>query len=441
MRRLGKRAWFVGTLVTAVVGCLSLITSHRIASDRLLERAIQETTTRHASKDSARGMSSGRYGLRGAVHHIGQVVAHNSVPQNILLIGNNARDAKSPLSLGTAAGQADILMVAHLDESGVTLISIPRDALIAMPNWRVPIPKIKTAFTIGLQESPAKGPGYAMSYASKLTGLPIQQYVATNFNGFIDAVDAVGGLPITIPARIYDPLYSGANLYPGPQTLTGKQALAFVRVRQNQAKNSYRVNDYERQQAEMTVLATLKHKLLDSATNPLKVVKLVNVWQRDVATNLANGDLVSLAMRVTGSPVKSIVLGDEGDSMNLASVPLPGVNFQNRLTGAYYDVLDPEEISRTLAPFGARKPQLGLPPLPKPQAVPVVVYGGSRIVNRLKSFGYPVTQAGSAFTSRPSVYYPPGHMTWGWAVARSLSASNTWVAVGQRQDAVVVSLS
>ncbi len=54
-----------------------------------------------------------------------------NVPFNILLIGNNARKATGPLSLG----QADILMLAHVDpaQHKVTLISVPRDLLIALP--------------------------------------------------------------------------------------------------------------------------------------------------------------------------------------------------------------------------------------------------------------------------------------------------------------------
>src|ERR1700730_15423454 len=69
--------------------------------------------------------------LKKAQVTVGRTIANDSNPVNILLIGNNARDANNPLSLGTAAGKADILIVVHIDPTThqVTLISIPRDTL------------------------------------------------------------------------------------------------------------------------------------------------------------------------------------------------------------------------------------------------------------------------------------------------------------------------
>lgn len=67
---------------------------------------------------------------------------------NILLIGNNARNPSNPLAIGQGGGQADIMMIAHIDpqKHQVVLISIPRDLLFAMPQYSVPIPKIKSLF-------------------------------------------------------------------------------------------------------------------------------------------------------------------------------------------------------------------------------------------------------------------------------------------------------
>ncbi|MBX5437375.1 MAG: LCP family protein [Alicyclobacillaceae bacterium] len=394
---------------------------------------------RHSLQAGAGKAGGSKQVVTSALQGIGQFIAEDRRPVNILLIGNNARGAKDPLSLGTAAGQADILIVAHIDPAKhqVVLISVPRDTLIAMPEWRVPIPKIKTTFTLGLQEAPEKGPALAMQYVSKLTGLPIHDYIVTHFQGFVDAVDAVGGIRVYIPARLYDPYYSGVNLKPGWQTLNGQQALAFIRVRQNQAGNGYRVNDFQRQQAEMQVLQILKRKLLDSATEPAQLVKLVQLWRKDVATNLSTAELAGLGMQCSGAAVKTITLGSDRDSMNLASAPLPGINQENYLTGAYYDVLDPAYIAKVLKPYGSAGSDLGLPPLPKPQDVPVTVYGSAAVADKLRKAGFPVTYMGARPVARDAVYYPSGRMPWGWAVARVLGTSNEWVAPGA-SDRVVV---
>ncbi|MDQ0188979.1 LCP family protein [Alicyclobacillus cycloheptanicus] len=374
-----------------------------------------------------------------AVQKLGQTVSGVSGPTNILLIANNARNATNPLSLGTAAGQADILIIAHIDpqKHTVSLISVPRDTLIAMPTWKVPIPKIKTTFTVGLEESPEQGPELAMQYVSKMTGLPIQDYIVTDFQGFADAIDAVGGIQIDVKQRIYDPAHSGANLNPGLQTLNGQEALAFVRVRQNAAGNDYRTNDFERQQAEMQMLEALKTQVLSSAKSPTKLMHLVTVWKKDVATNLTTTQLVGIGMETAGASIREVQIGDDADSMDLASTPAPGINAENYLTGAYYDVLDPAEITKTLAPFGSTGANLGLPPLPDPKDVPVELYGPESLAATLRHAGFPVTYMGPS-NGQNTVYYPAGKMTWGWAVARAVGNSNEWVAPSSSSDCVVV---
>lgn len=371
---------------------------------------------------------------------ISENLLHINKPMNILLIANNARNATSPLSLGTAAGQADIILVAHVDPAAhtVTLISVPRDTLIAMPQYNISIPKIKSAFNIGLNESPDMGPELEMKAVSQLTGLQINNWIVTDFQGFIDAVNAVGGVQVNVPARLYDPAHSGVNLQPGLQTLNGEQALAYVRVRQNAAGNSYRTNDFQRQQAEIQVLEILKHKLIDSATNPVKLYQLAKLWHKDVATNLSTEQLVGLGMAASGAAVDKIILGSDKDSMDLAGTPLPGVNKQGYITGAYYDVLDPAKIYQTLQPLGSTGSSTGLPSIPQPDEVTVSVYGSQVIYNTLKHAGYIASFAGGTSRGRVNIYYPPGKITLAWAVARTLGTGNAWVAPNSNLSSTVV---
>ncbi|QSO47153.1 LCP family protein [Alicyclobacillus mengziensis] len=371
---------------------------------------------------------------------ISENLLHINKTMNVLLIANNARNATSPLSLGTAAGQADIILIAHIDPTThkITLISVPRDTLIAMPQYDIPIPKIKSAFNIGLNESPDMGPKLEIKAVSQLTGLPISYWIVTDFQGFIDAVNAVGGIQVNVPARLYDPAHSGVNLYPGLQTLNGAQALAYVRVRQNAAGNSYRINDFQRQQAEMQVLDILKNKLLDSATNPLKLYKLIKLWHKDVATNLSTEQLVGIGMAASGSSVNKIILGSDKDSMDMAGTPLPGANKQGYITGAYYDILDPTKIYKTLQPLGSTGSSTGLPSIPQPNQVTVSVYGSPVIYNTLKHAGYLASYAGGTSAGRVNIYYPPGKINLAWAVARTLGTGNAWVAPDSNLSSTVV---
>ncbi len=156
---------------------------------------------------------------------ISENLLHINKTMNVLLIANNARNATSPLSLGTAAGQADIILIAHIDPTThkITLISVPRDTLIAMPQYDIPIPKIKSAFNIGLNESPDMGPKLEIKAVSQLTGLPISYWIVTDFQGFIDAVNAVGGIQVNVQPVCTIPLTAALTSIQACKRLTERR--------------------------------------------------------------------------------------------------------------------------------------------------------------------------------------------------------------------------
>ncbi len=362
--------------------------------------------------------------------------------ENILLIGNNARNPSTPLGLGTAGGQADILMVAHINPAKhqVVLISIPRNVLFAQPQFNNPIPKIKSLFFIGAQMNPNQAAQLSVQAVSQLTGLSINHWIVTDFQGFQDAINAVGGIRINVPGRLYDPANSGANLYPGWQTLNGQQALAYIRIRQNQASSTIRVNDFQRMNAEAQVLQALKAKLLNPGVALSSISGLIGTWKKDIATDMSTSDLIALAADLPHAKVTHITLGNIGDSMQLASAPLSGVNQENYITGAYYDVLNPAHIEQILKPYGASGASTGLPALPAPSTIPVQVYGSSNVVSKLQTAGFQVTSLGAGNGTYPvQIMYPAGDIAWGWQVARTLATGNGIVEPGSpNPNAVVV---
>jgi LCP family protein required for cell wall assembly len=357
-----------------------------------------------------------------------------NVPYNILLIGNNARQAQGPLSLGTSGGEADILIVVHINPKTdtITLISIPRDLLIALPGWRDSIPKIKESFFLGLTQSAQRGPQLAMQVVSHFTGMPIHAYIATDFQGFVDAVNAVGCVNIYIPARLYDPLHSKADFTKGWHCLSGTWALAYIRIRQNAAGNSFRTNDFQRMGAEQQVLLALKDKLLKNKVQAaLHLPALVSAWSKDVATNLSPSQLLSLGMTAAHAHLQKVTLGSIADSMQLSPMPLPGINAENAIEGAYYDVLDAANVTKALKPYGSTGAWTGLPPFPAPQNVPVVVYGSQYVLSELQKAGYPATYGGPYTGSGViTIVFPNGSPTSGFVVARTIGTATEMVKPG-----------
>jgi LCP family protein required for cell wall assembly len=363
-------------------------------------------------------------------------------PVNILVIANNARGvaANQPLGLGSAAGQADVMMILHIDplQRGVWAITIPRDALVAQPHWNDPVPKIKTLFFMGNQESPPRGPHLTMQAVSALVGLPIDGYVAMNFAGFKDAVDFFGGLDVNVRSRLYDPQNSGADFSPGTHHMNGAQVLAFVRIRQNQAGNDYRTDDYQRMSAEVQVLSLLRAKLLDPKNVGLVLPRFVAYMRPDIATDLNQEQMVRLGIAISGVPVTEVSLDRIDDSMNLTSASITGVNTQNFLYAASYDVLDPRAVCRRLSQFGAHNCSDGLPPPHPPASVDVRVYGSSAFIERLHKSGYMHVLRAGPGTGESLVIYPQSDPGTGWAIARLFKGGGATVTPSSSNSEVIV---
>ncbi len=155
-------------------------------------------------------------------------------PENILLIGNETRAGQTMVSFGNPAilsgSLSDIIMILHLNPmtDSASIISIPRDVFAPMPAGSQvgPYEKIDAALNDG-----ANGPNNLIAAITQDFGIPINHYVEVNFDGFLQTVNALGGIKLNFPELLYD-RYSGLNItHTGCQLLSGTQALAIVRSR------------------------------------------------------------------------------------------------------------------------------------------------------------------------------------------------------------------
>ena len=148
---------------------------------------------------------------------------------NLLLIGTDSRegiDASTEnsgaiLSEGLAGSRTDTLIVLRLEDEGTKFLSIPRDLWLPIDGGDPQ--RINTAFT--------RGPEALVNTVQGELGIPISHFVEVDLSGFIELVDAVGGVEVTIPHPAFD-RGSGLNLpTAGTVVLDSTQALAFVRSR------------------------------------------------------------------------------------------------------------------------------------------------------------------------------------------------------------------
>ncbi|MGW2224642.1 LCP family protein [Streptomyces formicae] len=145
-----------------------------------------------------------------------------------LLIGSDSRSSLTPeqrkkLHVGNDQGlNTDTIMVLHHGDSGPYLVSIPRDSYVAIPGHGKG--KINSAYAIG-------GAPLLTRTVEQATGLRLDHYGEVNFLGFVDVVDALGGVRICVPEGGLRDEKSGADFGAGCQRMDGVQALQYVRAR------------------------------------------------------------------------------------------------------------------------------------------------------------------------------------------------------------------
>lgn len=220
---------------------------------------------------------------------------------NVLLLGIDARPGEKD-----ARTDSMILVSIDRDTKKIAMVSIPRDTLVEIPGHGRE--KINSANLYG-------GVDLARETVENLMGVKIPYYVKTNFDGFKDIVDTLGGVTIDVEKRMAYRA-EGINLYPGTQRLDGYNALGYVRYRYDTLGDISRT---ERQQKFLTALA----KEMLQAGTILKLPKLAPQIMDAVETNLSLKDMYFLTKVAANL-----------DSQNILTATLPGIFYNDR--GSYW---------------------------------------------------------------------------------------------------------
>ena len=229
---------------------------------------------------------------------------------NILLVGID----KAP---GRVSTLTDSLMVATIDPVGprLGLISLPRDLVnVPLGNGRTYDPKINSLMTWAEDhpEDFPEGPMRALEDAiGALLGIEIHYYVKIDFFGFVQLVDAVGGVDIDVKRGFYDPEYDGmgVNIWPdkgwgvdeGPHHFNGFQALAYARARKGVGES-----DFTRAARQQEILIALRNKLAAGGTLLTKVPELLSAFGSLIETDIPTSRLPDLAAVADELPDTSI---------------------------------------------------------------------------------------------------------------------------------------
>ena len=223
--------------------------------------------------------------------------------QNIVVVGSDSRAGTrgqygNPQKYTTA--QSDTLMIVHLAASRkwAEVVSIPRDSWVSIPackmgNGQTSSPqdfKINEAFSLGaLGGNQASGAACTIKTLQQNTGVAINHFVAVNFNGFKDMVNALGGVPVCTSQTINDPQ---AHLYlpAGHHMLNGQEALGYVRARYSLGNGS----DLERIGRQQAFMSSLASRAKSELYDPLAIYRFLDAGTRSVTVDSGFGGIQGL---------------------------------------------------------------------------------------------------------------------------------------------------
>ncbi|HEY1623569.1 MAG TPA: LCP family protein [Streptosporangiaceae bacterium] len=224
---------------------------------------------------------------------------YSTTSENILVYGSDSRaglSAHQQYLLHTGDDQTDntdTIMLIHMSPGRhlVTVLSIPRDTMVPMYQCAA-----GTSYP-GQQADPgqyvqinsllaAGGPSCLFKTVEQQTGIYISHFIGIGMLGFVNVINDLGGVNVCVPFKVNDSM-SGLDLASGKDHITGVQALAFWRTREDIGTGS----DLERIQRDQfmsaqLVKAVLGSRLLDS---PLKLLKVIT----DAASQMTTDNAMS----------------------------------------------------------------------------------------------------------------------------------------------------
>ena len=217
--------------------------------------------------------------------------------KTFLLVASDSRAGLSKaeqkrLGTGSTAGQrTDTIMLVYVPPGGKpALISVPRDSYVDIPKHSKN--KINAAYAFG-------GPELLVQTVEQNTGLRIDGYMEIGFGGFVNIIDALGGIRMCLPNAIKD-RDSHIDLPKGCQTLSGTEALGYVRMRKADPRG-----DLGRVERQREMLAAVAKK----AASPATVLNPVRYWN----FNMAIADAIKLGRDTSLPEALMLALRHEAD--------------------------------------------------------------------------------------------------------------------------------
>ena len=261
-------------------------------------------------------------------------------PIFILFIGS---DARTQIGEDIAEQRTDSIHLVGINPAKhkASILGFPRDSWVEIPGFGTN--KINTAMVLG-------GPELAVATVENLTGITIDYWALTSFEGLTTMVDDVGGLVVDVPFEMQDS-FSGSDFSPGVQRLSGHEALAFSRDR-----HSISAGDFGRSENQGRVfLAALAQFRKEFTKDPSRMLVWLGAGLRNIRTDLSLQEVLDLAFTAHGIRAK-----------NVDNMVVPGGTGSSGTVSVVYISSEADAIYRDMAKDGLVQPR-NVPPSPTEQ--------------------------------------------------------------------------
>ena len=246
-----------------------------------------------------------------------------------VLAATNSRTNIALLGVGGQGHQGgeltDSILIAsvHHGSKKITLISIPRD--IYLTSYRA---KINSIYYYGDQAEPGTGLSKLKTALTEVTGLPIHYSLLIDFSGFIKAIDAVGGITVTVDQTFDDykyPIPGLENVEPeadryehlhfeaGTQKMDGVTALKYVRSRHALGDEG---TDFARSKRQQKVIRAFIASLISRNTvfNSERITTLKQALSDSIKTDIdesAASSFTKLGLSLNFDEIKSVTIENQ----------------------------------------------------------------------------------------------------------------------------------
>ncbi|WP_170837887.1 LCP family protein [Streptomyces sp. TP-A0874] len=351
---------------------------------------------------------------------------------NLLLVGldqrrNLSAEEKKRLHVGGAeCNCTDVMMLAHISEDRrrVSVVSIPRDSYLPF----APHSDLDGRAETGSDTSSAVtrhsgkingaydhgGPALTVATVEQATGLRIDHYLETDFSGFVDTVDRLGGGTVCSPEPLKDD-NSGLDLAAGTHRVDGRQALQYVRARHlNPPGDLGRVRRQQRLVSELMSKLSIREAL----EHPVSAIGTARELLTSVRTDkgLTPARLVAL-----GRSLRHL----SAEHTEFATVPIADFDHRDPKWGSSLlwdedraaELFDKLRRDRPLTPDERTRPGRPKPAEMEPSSVQVRVAGwrgdtgASRVADGLRENGFTVVDDSRAPEADRSLRDPDAGQT------------------------------